>query len=255
LDLSCSLEFRSTYRSNSQIARVLTENWFAGQMYCPACDSGTLVPSPNNCPGIDFTCPKCALSAQLKSRRTALTNRIVDAGYDAMIRAIRSERAPNLFLLRYSQAWSIIDLLLIPSFFFTESVIQKRNPLSPLARRAGWVGCNILLGNIPKDGRIPVVARGVATNPSQVRETYLRLQPFRSISMSARGWTLDILNVLRKLGKKDLSLSDFYQFERHLQDLHPNNKNVRPKIRQQLQVLRDLGYVAFEGDGHYRVLR
>jgi type II restriction enzyme len=255
LDLFCSLELRSRYRSNSQIARVLTEKWFAGQMYCPACDSGTFVPAPNNCPGIDFTCPKCALSAQLKSRRTALTNRIVDAGYDAMIRAIRSNQAPNLFLLRYSAAWSIIDLLLIPSFFFTESAIEKRTPLSSMARRAGWVGCNILLNNVPEDGRIPVVTEGVAANPSQVRDSYQRLQPFREIEISARGWTLDILNIVRKLGKKDVSLPEFYQFEGLLQGLHPNNKNVRPKIRQQLQVLRDLGYLGFEGGGHYRVLR
>jgi len=70
-----------------------------------------------------------------------------------------------------------------------------------------------------------------------------------------RGWTLDVLNVLRKLGKHDVVLSDVYSFERSLQALHPNNKNVKPKIRQQLQVLRDLGFLSFEGEGRYRVLR
>ena len=66
---------------------------------------------------------------------------------------------------------------------------------------------------------------------------------------------VDVLNVLRKLGKRTLSLSDVYGFEGYLQALYPNNKNIRPKIRQQLQVLRDLGFVAFEGGGRYRVLR
>jgi len=33
--------------------------------------------------------------------------------------------------------------------------------------------------------------------------------------------------------------------------LHPGNHHVREKIRQRLQVLRDLGLLEFHGDGHY----
>jgi len=31
------------------------------------------------------------------------------------------------------------------------------------------------------------------------------------------------------------------------------NHNIRPKIRQQLQILRDLGFLEFLGDGSYRL--
>jgi type II restriction enzyme len=171
-----------------------------------------------------------------------------------MIRAIRSERVPNLFLLRYSPAWSVIDLLLVPSFFFTESAIEKRKPLSAKARRAGWTGCNILLDNIPVDGRIAVVSAGVVTSPSKVRREYERIRPLSTLKREMRGWTLDVLNVLRKLNKPEINLSDVYSYEQPLQVLHPSNKNVKPKIRQQLQVLRDLGFLSFEGNGRYRVL-
>jgi type II restriction enzyme len=34
--------------------------------------------------------------------------------------------------------------------------------------------------------------------------------------------------------------------------LHPDNRHVRDKIRQQLQVLRNLGLVEFLGRGRYR---
>lgn len=34
--------------------------------------------------------------------------------------------------------------------------------------------------------------------------------------------------------------------------LYPGNNNVRPKIRQQLQVLRDRGWLEFNGRGVYR---
>src|SRR5271166_4975421 len=61
--------------------------------------------------------PMCSLGYQLKSRKTALKNRVVDAGYEAMIRAIRSEQVPNLFLLQYASSWSVVNLLLVPSFF------------------------------------------------------------------------------------------------------------------------------------------
>jgi type II restriction enzyme len=255
LNLTCSLEPGFGYRSNAQIARVVTENWCAKQMYCPACSSNALTASPNNCPGVDFTCPKCTLAYQLKSRKPILTNRVVDAGYDAMIRAIRSERVPNLFLLRYSSAWSVTDLLLVPSFFLTESAVERRKPLSATARRAGWVGCNILLDNIPIDGRIAVVSKGIAISPAEVRREYQRIKPLGTLKADLRGWTLDVLNVLRKTGEREIVLSDVYAFEQFLQNLHPNNKNIRPKIRQQLQVLRDLGFLSFEGNGRYRLLR
>ena len=35
--------------------------------------------------------------------------------------------------------------------------------------------------------------------------------------------------------------------------LHPDNRHVRDKIRQQLQVLRDHGYLEFVSRGSYRL--
>ena len=43
----------------------------------------------------------------------------------------------------------------------------------------------------------------------------------------------------RRLGKTEFTTTDVYTFERELEQLHPGNKNVRPKICQQLQELRD----------------
>jgi len=39
----------------------------------------------------------------------------------------------------------------------------------------------------------------------------------------------------------DFTTADVYSFERELEALHPDNRHVRDKIRQQLQVLRDTG--------------
>jgi type II restriction enzyme len=77
------------------------------------------------------------------------------------------------------------------------------------------------------------------------------MRSLSAIPTSVRGWTLDVLNVLRRLGRHDFSLKEVYGFENELQAAHPGNRNVRPKIRQQLQVLRDAGLLSFTGAGRY----
>ncbi len=70
----------------------------------------------------------------------------------------------------------------------------------------------------------------------------------------SRGWTADVLKCVEEIGKKRFSLEEVYSFEGRLQELHPDNRHVKAKIRQQLQVLRDQGLLEFLGGGEYRVL-
>lgn len=153
-----------------------------------------------------------------------------------------------------SDKWTVQNLLLVPRMFFTESVVEKRKPLGPDARRAGWIGCNILLGEIPPDGKIPMISAGVPVRKRFVREEFSRVKQLAEIPPSLRGWALDVLRAVRQLGKPEFTLQEMYAFEPHLKALHPSNQNVRPKIRQQLQVLRDLGLIRFGVKGNYRVV-
>ena len=172
-----------------------------------------------------------------------------------MVRAINEDRTPNLFALHYEpSSWRVVNVVLIPHFAFPLSAIEKRRPLGPNARRAGWVGCNILLHAIPFDARIAVVAGGQALPPHGVRQQYARIRPLAKFEPQRRGWALDVLNAVRSLGMTEFSLRDAYQLKDTLQQLHPDNRHVRDKIRQQLQVLRDLGLLKFIGKGHYRVV-
>ena len=61
-----------------------------------------------------------------------------------------------------------------------------------------------------------------------------------------------MLNVVRALNKDEFILQDVYAFAAQLQGLHPANRHVPDKIRQQLQVLRDLSFVEFLDGGRYR---
>ena len=48
------------------------------------------------------------------------------------------------------------------------------------------------------------------------------------------------------------TLEEMYQFADELQSKHIENHNIKAKIRQQLQILRDKGFIEFLGNGHYR---
>jgi len=251
MNLRCQVDLAGSYKSGAQIARILSEDWCSRELYCPACDSNRILKSKTNTPAIDFTCPSCGQPFQLKSSRVWNPRKIADAGYDAMVRAIRCDRAPNLLLMQYSSEWYVRNVLLVPRVFFTESIVERRKPLSKSAQRAGWVGCNILLGDIPDDGKIPVVSEGVPQPEHIVRREFDRVRGLAQLPPTLRGWTIDVLNSVRRLGKPEFSLNDIYEAEPELRAIHPNNRNVRPKIRQQLQVLRDLALIEFKGGGRY----
>jgi type II restriction enzyme len=171
-----------------------------------------------------------------------------------MLRAIQTGNAPHLMVLHYARdAWAVMNLLFVPRFVFTRTVLEKRKPLGLHARRAGWIGCNILLTRIPPDARIQIVHEGAATNPGDVRRQYAHLKPLAELKLEKRGWTLDTLNLVRALGKQEFNLSDIYALENQFKSLHPDNRHIRDKIRQQLQILRDLRLLQFLRPGNYRL--
>lgn len=172
-----------------------------------------------------------------------------------MKETILGDRTPNLFLLQYERpSFLIKGITLIPHFAFTISALDRRNPLSAKAERHDWVGCNFLLDRIPPDAKIPVVDVGKPVPPAEVRKAYKRVRPLEKLNIEKRGWTLDVLNVVRSLGKNEFSLHDVYARTAALAALHSGNRNVQPKIRQQLQQLRDLGFLTFDSPGHYTLL-
>lgn len=242
MNLSMVGELATNYRSNSQRARVVTEAWGEHNLYCPNCSSPTLSRLCNNTKACDYACPQCEFEYQLKGQKTRIGDRVNDGAYGAMMDAIRNDATPNFYFMQYDLAdWRVRNLLLIPSFAFPMSAIIQRKPLALTARRAGWIGCNIALNRIPIDARIDVVREGAATPSSEVRAKYRHVKPLQEVKAKERGWTLDVLNAVRRLGKTQFTTAETYAFARELEELHPDNRHVKDKIRQQLQVLRDRG--------------
>jgi type II restriction enzyme len=254
VDLHLPIAGLDRYKSASQRARIGTESWGAANFFCPACESPKLNVAPRNTVAVDYFCPSCESPFQLKSQSKPLGTRIVDAAYSEMKRAIIEDRTPNLFVLHYDlDTWAVRTVLLVPHFAFALSAVERRKPLAPTARRAGWVGCNILLDKIPVHARISIVNEGTPQTSQQVRASYNRLRPLEKLQVEKRGWTLNVLQVVQSLGKLEFTLADVYAHADALAKLHPNNRHVRDKIRQQLQVLRDLGLLDFLTPGSYKL--
>ena len=147
----------------------------------------------------------------------------------------------------------VTNLIIVPRHFFVSDVIEQRKPLSAGAKRAGWVGCNILLQRIPKAGRIYLVKESRIEPRQSVVAKWRRTLFLREGSDAARGWLLEVMRCIEKLGKPTFSLGDVYGFEAELGQLYPGNRHIREKIRQQLQVLRDKCYLDFLGRGMYKL--
>lgn len=245
--------YASAYKSACQMVRAVTERWATDNLYCVACNRSSLTAEKANSQAVDFRCEGCSAAYQLKASKSWNGHRVPDAGYDAMMRALHSDSVPNLLLMEYSNDWFVRNLLLVPSFFFTPAAIEKRRPLSQNARRAGWVGCNILLTEIPEDGKICMVSEGVPVPSNAVRSRYERIKPFASLNVKLRGWTLGVLRMIRRIGCPQFSIEDIYAYEQVLAKAYPHNRHIKAKIRQQLQVLRDLGYIKFLGSGRYEL--
>lgn len=255
MNLRMPTEGLANYTSAAQRARISSESWAARELYCPCCTSNSLDTLPGNTPVINFRCPDCESGFQLKSGASAFRSRLIDGAYAQMHAAILQGRTPNLFLLHYRfNPLAVASLIFIPDFAFTLSALECRPALAATARRAGWVGCNILLNRIPADARIHLVKDHRPISAVEARRAFRKLKPLSSIKAEKRGWTLDMLNAVRSLNKSDFTLAEVYAHEDSLAELHPNNSHVRPKIRQQLQVLRDLGILEFLGAGSYRIL-
>ena len=255
MNLSFQIDLAQNYKSPSQRARVLTENWVSNHIYCPYCGHINIDKYKNNKPVSDFFCSSCKEVYELKSKHEKFGSKIVNGAYGTMIERLNDSNNPNFFLLNYDlQKLMVLNLFVIPKHFFIPDIIEKRRALAQTARRAGWVGCNIILNSIPQIGKIFLIKnRQVEPKDKVLAEWQKTLFLREEKKISAKGWLLDIMKCIEELGNKEFSLDEVYAFENILSNKHPDNKHIKDKIRQQLQILRDKGYLEFIGQGNYRV--
>ena len=254
MNLYFNKKLADQYKSHSQRAKALTEDWVNQQGYCPNCGESKFIKLKNNSPVGDFLCVKCQEEFELKSNKKDFKTKIVDGAYETMIKRLRSQNNPNLFLLNYDLSnFEVSNFLVVPKHFFIPDIIEERKPLAPGTRRQNWIGCNILFHLIPDSGKIFLVRNRLVESKEKVCAVWQKTLFLREEKrIEDKGWLLDIMRCIEQTRKKEFTLADVYKFELYLAHQHPDNRHIKDKIRQQLQILRDRGYLEFIGRGRYR---
>lgn len=242
------------YHSRSQQARVITEHWASQNLYCPHCARPKIFHEANNAKARDFSCPNCGEIYEMKSKKSAFGNTINDGAFETMKTRAGDSDSPSFFLLRYSSLdWRAVSLEAIPRMFILPDMVIARKPLSATAVRGPWVGCNIDIRRVPESGRIRLITDGKPASPKAVMNSWHRITFLdERQSLPQRGWTIDVMSEVDALQRSEFSLDDLYiAATDRLKALHQDNHHIHDKIRQQLQVLRDAGYLRFLGRGKY----
>ncbi len=222
-------------------------------MYCPICGEQTIRHAEPNAPVKDYVCDNCKSQYELKSKKSdsdKFQSTVNDGVYRTMIDRITSLDNPSFFFMHYDR-YEVNNLVIVPKCFFAPNVIEKRKALSDSARRAGWEGCNILLRKIPATAKIPIILNGEVIPVANVISQYRKAYNLQTRSVESRGWLIDTLHIVERMGDT-FQLKHMYDFCGELRTKHPNNNHIKDKIRQQLQFLRDKGFIEFKGNGIYK---
>ena len=253
------------YKSPSQVARKVTESWASDNLYCPKCGL-PLHQYKNNTEVFDFYCdhfdqkfmliPSPAKdNFQLKGTKSFPYNHfpssITGAEYHTTLASLEHGVFPSLILLHYElRQREIQDGLFIHRLSVTLNSISARAPLTESARRSNWTGTKILLNNIPEIGKIPIISESSIIPKEIVMEKWQSVERILQGNLDRRGWISAVMMVIDKLPEL-FSLNDIYAYQQYLEQQYPNNRHIRDKIRQQLQILREKGHLKFVGRGRY----
>jgi len=243
------------YKNNSQKIRVMSENWTEKSIFCPNCWSD-IKNLENNKAVSDFLCEKCLENYEQKASKHKFKWKVISSEYYTLIKRLEEKNKPHFFFLHYLDwIFSVNDFFVVPKYFFVTEIIEKRKPLSSNAKRAGWTGSNILFSKIPNSWKIYYIEDWKIISKEKILQKWKKTAFLKNIKKDElRGWILDIMNCIESLNKTEFNLSEIYAFEDDLKILHPENNNIKPKIRQQLQFLRDKNYLEFIGKWKYKFL-
>ena len=234
---------------------MLTEFWTANNIFCPICWSA-LVQHKIDKPVNDLFCRDCKADFELKSSKGNLWKTIPWWAYDIMMKEM-ANNPMHLFILKYAKDYTIKNFLVVPKYFFIPEIIQKRNTSKVKQKNWKirlWTWWNILFDKIPESWKIHYISNWTYKTRTEILKEWEKVKFLEKEKSSSKGWIFDIMICIEKLNKREFTLQDIYAFENELKLKHPKNNNIKPKIRQQLQFLRNKKYLEFIEKWKYKVL-
>jgi len=252
MQLNFDVKLAEGYVSQSQKVRVMTEGWVKNKIFCPNCGEIVYEYPANTLVG-DFYCNKCNEDYELKSKKDSMGRKILDGGYEKMLERLQSSTNPNFFFLNYdANNYQVKNFVVIPKHFFTPEIIIPRK--KGLPNRPNYTMCSIDLVNVPQSGKIFYIKNGRVEKKETVLYNWQKTLFLRETKKTElREWILDIMKCIDRLQKPKFTLEEMYSFEGILAEKYKNNNHIKDKIRQQLQFLRDKGFVKFLGNGRYEL--
>jgi Dam-replacing family/Dam-replacing HTH domain len=143
------------FKSASQTARVALETWARLNLWCHNCGNPNLLTLPPGTPVSDLKCVACEMEYQVKSLNGRFGPMLTGAAYQPLYERAMAHTVPDFMLIEYNLKRSQVSHVgLIRGSDLTPDRIIRRKELAPTARRAGWVGCNVYIDQLPQ---IPIV--------------------------------------------------------------------------------------------------
>ena len=133
------------------------------------------------------------------------------------------------------------------------TLFENREETSPLTAEILEDAYSIL-SKIPPEKARPEFREAEKELRQRIEELEIYEGGTESIVQGLSGWKRSVFQILNEISKSTFDLDEVYAFENKLAKEYPDNKFIKDKIRQQLQVLRDLGLVEFLERGKYRKL-
>ncbi|MDD2565560.1 MAG: DpnI domain-containing protein [Candidatus Gracilibacteria bacterium] len=238
-------------KDTQQIIKAITEHWTANNIFCPICGS-SLDKHKIDRPINDLFCIDCNNDFELKASKGKFTKMLPAGNYQKAIDTI-TNKPMHLFVLKYSEDYTVTNFLVVPKYFFTSEIVKKRP--NALKDRPNYFMSDINFSNIPESGKIHYISNGTYKTRTEILKEWEKIKFLEKEKASSKGWIFDIMICIEKLNKNEFHLKELNIFIDELSYKHPENNNIEPKIRQQLQLLRNKGYLEFiDGKGNYRVL-
>ena len=199
----------------------LIEQWAMNNLYCPRCGRPEIFRGTND-NASNFYCSECKNKSKLKSKSGVLDHMIVFDSYETLLQT--DDDNPDFFILNYNENGLYVEnLWYIPKYFFVPDFVEKKTP---------WDLGEIFFDEIPIQGKIRIVQNSVPLDKKSVIEQVKRTAFLCENNVASQGWTLDILRCINAIPRQVFTLADIYEFEGYLAVKHPQNQNIRPKIRQ-----------------------
>ncbi len=245
-------------KDTKQIIKAITEHWTSNNIFCPICWSA-LDKHFLNKPINDLFCIDCKNDFELKSEKWKFWKKIAGGSYEKAIKAIE-DKPMHLFVLKYSEDFTITNFLVVPKYFFTKDVILKR--AKALKGRPNYYMSDIDFSAIPESWKIHYINNWTYKTRTEILNEWNKVKFLEKVKdrkwdekWEAKGWILDIMLCIEKLNKKEFHLKELDIFVDELKIKHPYNNNIKDKVRQKLQVLRDRWYLEFiDWRGNYKIL-